>query len=121
MTLCNNKSQMSTLVRLFVPRAQQRQLIRADEVFRAMREQAGNPPIFLLDLRPVSWPLLIVGSHDAAERVSKSTKQAPWSTPKSPTVRDILELVGPTSLLCKEVRTPCGSNTERGWLTMSTG
>ncbi|KAK5655633.1 hypothetical protein OQA88_5564 [Cercophora sp. LCS_1] len=59
--------------------------VHADEVFRAMRAQAGNPPILFLDLRPVAWPMLLVASHDIAERVSKASKTAPWSTPKSPT------------------------------------
>lgn len=62
-----------------------------------------KPPFLAMDMRPVTWPLLLVASHEVAEQISKSTKLFPWSVNKSPTVADILHLVGPRSLLAKEV------------------
>jgi len=68
-------------------------------VFDEMRESLGSPPIMLLDLRPVIYPVLVIASHELAEQVSKMTKQWPYSMPKSPTLRTISCIVGDSSLL----------------------
>jgi cytochrome P450 len=73
-----------------------------DEIFVQMNEQLGRPGIFLVDTRPISWALLVIGDHQLAEQVSKSSKLQPWSTPKSPTVQDINHVIGNQSLLNQE-------------------
>ncbi|KAK1750162.1 putative sterigmatocystin biosynthesis P450 monooxygenase stcS [Echria macrotheca] len=74
----------------------------SDEVFAQIRSALGNPPMLLMDLRPVTAPILIISDHEAAERVSKSTKVFPWSVPKSPTMKGLKYLIGPLSLLTKD-------------------
>jgi cytochrome P450 len=55
------------------------------------------------DTRPAQWPLVLITSHHLAEQISKSTKQQPYSTTKSPTVQGGLgHLVGRYSLLSEE-------------------
>lgn len=70
-----------------------------DIVLQEIRRHLGNPPLFLLDLRPIQRPLVIVCSHEVAEQVSKSTKELPYSVPKSPTIKALEPLLGPNSIL----------------------
>jgi hypothetical protein len=72
-------------------------------MFVNMHEELGRPGIFFVDTRPVSWPMLLIGDHQMAEQLSKATKLQPWSTPKSPTVQDIIHVIGSKSLLTQEV------------------
>jgi cytochrome P450 len=62
-------------------------------------ESLGRPPMFLLDLRPVSYRILIVTSHEVAEQISRSSKLFPWSVTKSPTIRDQQQVFGHQSML----------------------
>ena len=64
-----------------------------------MKKDMGNPSLFLLDLRPVSYPMCVVTNHEVAEQISRTSKLFPWSTPKSPTLGDLVHLVGPHSIL----------------------
>lgn len=73
-----------------------------DYIFADMAEELGNPDGFLVDIRPVGWPMLIVNSHELAEHFSKSSKTFPWSVTKSPTMYDLVHLIGPRSILMKE-------------------
>lgn len=57
-----------------------------------------------VDMRPVSKPVALITSHDIAEQVTKSSTLFPWSTPKTPTMKDIIHLLGPSSLISAEVR-----------------
>jgi hypothetical protein len=96
----------------------------SDEVFAQIRNELGNPPVLMMDLRPITYPILIISTHEAAERVTKSTKLFPWSVPKSPTMKGLQHLVGPLSLLTKDVSflplsesrmlVPNGSRTKNG-------
>jgi cytochrome P450 len=55
------------------------------------------------DTRPAQYPLALIASHDIAEQLSRSTKQQPYSTTKSPTIQGGLRrLIGPYSLLSEE-------------------
>lgn len=67
-----------------------------------MWESRGRPPIFLVDLRPINPPIALITSHDIAEQISKPNKSFPLSTPKSPTWRQMIPIVGPTSIIGKE-------------------
>ncbi|KAM7212398.1 cytochrome p450 [Rhypophila decipiens] len=73
----------------------------ADEIFAQMCHELSDPPVFLVDLWPVSRPMAIVSNHAVAEQISRSTKTHPWSLPKSPTMSAFNYLVGPKSLLMK--------------------
>lgn len=66
-------------------------------------DRLGWPPMLLVDLRPVSYPMLVVTSHDVAEQVSRPSKRFASSVPKSPTLGDIWTLTGRNSILLSEV------------------
>lgn len=70
-----------------------------DIVFSSIFHALGKPPVMLLDLRPVSYSMVVVTSHEVAEQVSKPTKTFPWSLPKSPTINTIRPLIGQKSIL----------------------
>jgi hypothetical protein len=58
----------------------------------------------LLDNWPVVSPMVVIASHEVAEQVSKSSKYFPqYSAPKSPSVDQIVSLIGPNSILFKQV------------------
>jgi hypothetical protein len=69
-----------------------------------MSKELGNPPLMFFDLRPVSYPMVVVNSHEVAEQISRSSANLPWSTPKSPTLGAFVRVTGPESILLKEVR-----------------
>ncbi len=52
------------------------------EICRAM----GDPPIMLLDVRPLALPTAVIASHEVAEQISRATRSHPYSAPKSPTM-----------------------------------
>ncbi|KAH7317047.1 cytochrome P450 [Stachybotrys elegans] len=71
-----------------------------DMAFAAMHKALGRPPVMLVDLRPVASPMLIVGSHDVAEQVSKASDRWPNGIPKTPAIWKQLEhLTGPRSII----------------------
>ncbi|KAK4031724.1 putative sterigmatocystin biosynthesis P450 monooxygenase stcS [Parachaetomium inaequale] len=76
--------------------------IHHDPVFAKMAKDLGNPPLMFLDLRPVSYPMVLVTSHEVAEQVSRASKQFAWSTPKSPTIGALVRLIGPESILMRQ-------------------
>jgi hypothetical protein len=66
----------------------------------AMNDFLGQPPLMLVDLRPVGSPMIIVKSHEVAEQVAKSTKAFPQSLPKTPAVYGHMEhVICPSSIL----------------------
>ncbi|KAK0741392.1 cytochrome P450 [Schizothecium vesticola] len=71
-------------------------------IFADMADELGNPDGYLVDIRPVGWPMLIVTGHALAEHFSKPSKAFPWSVTKSPTMYDLVHLIGPRSILMKE-------------------
>ena len=71
-------------------------------MFFEVKRHLCNAPLFILDLRPVQYVLCVVGSHEVAEQVSKSTKSFPYSMNKSPTMRLYERLLGPRSILTAE-------------------
>ncbi|KAI0024888.1 cytochrome P450 [Xylariomycetidae sp. FL0641] len=73
-----------------------------DKIFEEMWISIGRPPVMLVDMRPVSPPMLLIPSHDLAEQVAKPSKLFPLSTPKSPTWTHMIPIVGETSILGKE-------------------
>ncbi|KAK0609597.1 cytochrome P450 [Bombardia bombarda] len=73
-----------------------------DQVLSEMSDELGNPPILLLDLRPASYPMAVVTSHEVAEQVSRTSKLMPWSTPKSPTMLAFQYLLGKQSIMTQQ-------------------
>ncbi|KAL2262650.1 hypothetical protein VTK26DRAFT_575 [Humicola hyalothermophila] len=73
-----------------------------DAVLLNITRELGNPPLILLDLRPVSYPLVVVASHEVAEQISRASKQLPWSTPKSPTLAGLVRVTGKRSILSQQ-------------------
>lgn len=76
----------------------------ADAIFADMHETLGKPPIMLVDNWPIVPPMVIVASHEVAEQISRSSKDFQYSAPKSPSVDRIMDLIGPNSILFKQVR-----------------
>jgi cytochrome P450 len=73
-----------------------------DELLKTMFRMLGKPPLMVLDLRPLTRPMVVVCSHDVAEQISRSSKAFPWSLPKSPTMAGLNPLVGRHSVLMLE-------------------
>lgn len=77
--------------------------VHPDYVFENLWRKYGFRDFMFFDTRPAEHPLLIVASHELAEQISRSTKQQPTSTTKSPTLHGGLgTLVGPLSILTQE-------------------
>ncbi|KAL3472841.1 cytochrome P450 monooxygenase [Aspergillus californicus] len=53
-----------------------------DHIFSQIHEILGNPPLVLIDYRPICRPVLFIGSHEIAEQISRSTKLFRTSVPK---------------------------------------
>ncbi|RJE25349.1 Cytochrome p450 [Aspergillus sclerotialis] len=74
-----------------------------DILFREIKEHLGNPPVYLLDVRPAqSYPIGILCNHEVAEQVSRATKALPYSMDKSPTMDFMEPLTGPSSVLTSQ-------------------
>ncbi|PVH95710.1 cytochrome P450 [Periconia macrospinosa] len=73
-----------------------------DYAFYNLWKDAGCPQIMFFDLRPVTPPMTLIVSHDVAEQVSRITKMHPWSVTKSPTMQDLIGIVGEKSILLLE-------------------
>ncbi|KAI0813897.1 cytochrome P450 [Xylaria sp. FL0064] len=73
-----------------------------DKIFEEMWVSMGRPPLMLVDLRPVTAPMVLVPSHDIAEQISKPTQLYPYSTTKSPTWTHMIPIIGESSILGKE-------------------
>jgi hypothetical protein len=77
--------------------------IHHDVVLGNVAKALGNPPLVFFDLWPVSYPMVVITSHEVAEQISRVSKTFPWSTPKSPSMRGLVSLVGPESIITKQV------------------
>lgn len=69
-----------------------------------MHDALGKPPFFLVDNRPIVPPMIIVASHEVAEQISRPSKDFPYSVTKSSSVDRIFDLIGPNSILLKQVK-----------------
>ncbi|KAF2423662.1 cytochrome P450 monooxygenase [Tothia fuscella] len=70
-----------------------------DYAFAAISRALNRPSIFLLDMRPLFYPLLVIQSHTVAEQIVKPSKEFKYSVLKSPTLRGLLPIIGPTSII----------------------
>lgn len=71
-------------------------------VFSDMRDALGKPPLMVVDLRPVTYPMILISDAAIAEQVSKATKAFPKSIPKSETEKHPAHLLGPRSILTEQ-------------------
>lgn len=78
-------------------------LCLVDHTFAEIAKDLGNPPLVLLDLRPVNYPMVLVTSHEVAEQISRVSPSQPWSAPKSPTLSGLVRLIGADSILMRQV------------------
>ncbi|KAJ8132862.1 hypothetical protein O1611_g762 [Lasiodiplodia mahajangana] len=69
-----------------------------DVIFSDMSEALGRPPLMLVDLRPISKPMVVIMNHEIAEQVSRASTLFPTSPPKV-SFKHLEHLVGPTSIL----------------------
>ncbi|KAF2856648.1 cytochrome P450 52A12 [Plenodomus tracheiphilus IPT5] len=75
----------------------------SDYVFEGLMKSNGSPDFMFFDVRPAQYPVVVVASHELAEQISRSTKQQPTSTTKSPTLQGgIGHLIGRCSILSEE-------------------
>lgn len=75
----------------------------ADQVLLDVSREQGIPPVMLLDLRPLEYPMLVICNADVAEQITKASSRWSSSTPKSPTLKNIWHLTGKNSILTAEV------------------
>lgn len=69
-----------------------------------MHTSLGRPPVMLVDLRPVSSAMLVVGSYEVAEQIAKASTRFPYSPPKVPEIwNHMIHLSGPTSIMSSGV------------------
>lgn len=73
-----------------------------DLVFSGIRDALGKPSIIFVDLRPITYPMVVILSHEVAEQVTRPTKAFPQSVPKSETEKHNVHLLGPKSILTAE-------------------
>lgn len=71
----------------------------ADYAFKKISDDLGSPPLFVLDMRPLFYPLCIVNSHQVMEQIAKPSKVFKYSVLKSPTMKWLEPLIGPTSII----------------------
>ncbi|KAK4206888.1 cytochrome P450 [Rhypophila decipiens] len=70
-----------------------------DLAFVAMHQALGRAPLMFLDARPIGDPVVIVGSYEIAEQISKSSNIFPTSPPKSSrSLTRLMYMMGPKSI-----------------------
>ncbi|KAK0742570.1 cytochrome P450 [Apiosordaria backusii] len=89
-------------IREFTVKNNDRPGLHIDWILRDMVKAAGNPSVLFVDTRPASYAMAVISSHEVAEQLSRATKQYPWSAPKSPTIAELVNLVGHQSILSKQ-------------------
>ncbi|KAF7128694.1 hypothetical protein CNMCM5793_003545 [Aspergillus hiratsukae] len=70
-----------------------------DYVLAETRASLGNPPVFLLDLRPFHAPMGVVCDHELAEQMTKSSKSHPYGLGKAPALFKLAPLLGKKSII----------------------
>ncbi|QDS73378.1 hypothetical protein FKW77_007316 [Venturia effusa] len=70
-----------------------------DYAFKKISDDLGSPPLFVIDMRPLFYPLCIINSHQVMEQISSKHQLFKYSVPKSPTVKWLEPLIGPTSII----------------------
>lgn len=58
----------------------------------------------VVDFWPIIEPIVVVNDHRVAEQISRPSTKYPFSTPKGYTLGRLVQLIGPSSIILKEVR-----------------
>ncbi|OJD16151.1 hypothetical protein AJ78_03640 [Emergomyces pasteurianus Ep9510] len=66
--------------------------------WQLLKNTPGNPGILHFDIRPVSKPMILIGSHEVAEQISRASSIFKYSVPKSPTAHILKPIMGETSI-----------------------
>ncbi|KAI1367241.1 cytochrome P450 [Xylaria arbuscula] len=74
-----------------------------DMIIADMHKRLGAAPLLLFDSWPVLNPIVIVASHDVAEQISRASNLFPYSIPRSPSLERVMQLIGPDSMILKNV------------------
>jgi len=53
----------------------------------------------VIDIWPLNYPMAIIINHDIAEQISRASKNYPYGTPKSPTMKYLNPIIGKHSLV----------------------
>ncbi|KAJ5615091.1 hypothetical protein N7537_000205 [Penicillium hordei] len=71
---------------------------------KAMYRGLGKPALFVVDLRPVSYPMCVIRDLRSyvAEQISKSSNLFQYSAPKSHISRSYSDMMGPLSIVLAE-------------------
>ncbi|TLD37964.1 hypothetical protein E2P81_ATG03639 [Venturia nashicola] len=70
-----------------------------DYAFKKISDDLGSPSLFVLDMRPLFYPLCIVNSHQVMEQIARPSQIFKYSVPKSPTLKWLEPLIGSTSII----------------------
>ncbi|KAL2837361.1 cytochrome P450 [Aspergillus pseudoustus] len=70
-----------------------------DQVFLEINAKLNNPPLFVVDLRPVLYSICVIRSHKVTERVSHASKTFPYSLPKGDVLDNFAPLIGKGSII----------------------
>ena len=72
-----------------------------EEIYHTLEE----PPVFMVDLLPISFSLLVVADPRVAEQLTEPCKEYKYSVPKSDTIRSLWPLMGKESIVTAEGET----------------
>ncbi|KAL2845518.1 cytochrome P450 [Aspergillus pseudoustus] len=70
-----------------------------DQVFLEIKDKLDNPPLFIVDLRPVLYTICVICSHEVAEQISRASRTFPYSLPKGDVLENFTPLIGERSIL----------------------
>jgi cytochrome P450 len=73
-----------------------------DYAFKRICDDLGSPPLFVIDMRPLFYPICVINSHQVMEQISRPSKLFKYSVFKSPTVKWLTPIIGPKSIITSD-------------------
>ncbi|KAI9816488.1 MAG: hypothetical protein M1827_001620 [Pycnora praestabilis] len=73
-----------------------------DYGFRTIWHKLDRPSMFLMDMRPLMWPVIVVADAKLADDIVKASPAMPYGATKSPTVSELHHLLGEESIIMLE-------------------
>lgn len=68
-----------------------------------IHKDIGSPPFFMLDMRPINPPTVVIANYELAEQLSKPSKGFPYSVHKAPTTVRMIPLIGSKAIFFHQV------------------
>ncbi|VUC24471.1 unnamed protein product [Clonostachys rosea] len=65
-----------------------------DAIMAEIHKDIGSPPFYILDMRPVNPPTVVIASHEVAEQLSRPSKGFPYSVHRAPTAERMIPILG---------------------------